>query len=124
MSRRHIPQVVQTDERAREGTENKAPKRAANRLTRRGFPYHTGYTGIRVAQWELCSSPELVWWQVQNRGGLFPEWWAGEELVERTGLLGVCRKCNLLGECKGKGQEAKITYLGRLLMYDDPGHKL
>lgn len=103
MSRRRIPQVVQTD------GENKGAKGAASRSAQRGFPYHTGYTGIRAAQWEPCSSPELVWWQVRNRAGRFPEWWAGEELVERTGLLGVCRNCSLLGGSKGEGQGAEIT---------------
>lgn len=116
MSCRRIPQVVQTD------GEDEGAKRAASRSTQRGFPYHTGYTGIRAAQWEPCSSPELVWWQVRNRVGRFPEWWAGEGLVERTGLLGVCRNCNLLGESKGKGQGVELTYQEQLPYV--PGRKL
>lgn len=60
------------------------------------FSYHTGYKGSQAAQWELCSSPELVWWQAQSPEVQFPEWWAEEGPVEQTGLLGVCRNCNLL----------------------------
>lgn len=59
------------------------------------FSYHTGYKGSQAAQWELCSSPELVWWRGQSREVLFLEWWVEEEPVEHTGLLGVCQNCNL-----------------------------
>lgn len=60
------------------------------------FSYHTGYKGSQAAQWELCSSPELVWWRGQSPEVQFLEWWAEEEPVEHTGLLGVCQNCNLL----------------------------
>lgn len=55
------------------------------------FSYHTGYKGSQAAQWELCSSPELVWWRGQSPEVQFLEWWAEEEPVEHTGLLGVCQ---------------------------------
>lgn len=55
---------------------------------------HTGYKGSQAAQWELCSSPELVWWREQSPAVQFLEWWAEEEPVEHTGLLGVCQNCN------------------------------
>lgn len=59
--------------------------------------YHTGYRGSQAAQWELCSSPELVWWRGQSPEVRFLEWWEEEGPVEHTGLLGVCQNCNLLG---------------------------
>lgn len=64
------------------------------------FSYHTGYRGSQAAQWELCLSPELVWWREQSLVLLFLECWEEEEPVEHTGLLGVCRNCNLLDSNK------------------------
>ena len=78
----------------------KGRERGSKLFCAQGFSYHTGYKGSRAARWELCSSPELVWWQGQSPEVQILEWWAEEELVEHTGLLGVCRNCNLFDRNK------------------------
>lgn len=60
------------------------------------YSYHTGYKGSQAALWELCSGPELAWSQGRNPEAQLLEWWEEEEPAQRTGLLGVCRNCNLL----------------------------
>lgn len=77
-------------------TNQMGEKRGSKLLNAQCFSYHTGYKGSQAAQWELCSSPELVWWRGQSPEVQFLELWVEGEPVEHTGLLVVCRNCNLL----------------------------